>query len=111
MCTLNEKILNVDIDNGIVYTDCICQNSVEFTANLPKNAIVDYVKINGKTLDNYAFGGTLSYPIGVEFEGKSVVAIVKFPYHPSNEKIYMEAQVGNLNEFEVYYHEVAIESI
>jgi hypothetical protein len=107
----NEKIKNVTIDNGIVYTDCICQNSVEFTTDMPKNAVVDYVKVNGKTLDNYALNGCLKYPVGVEFEGKADLAIGKFPEGAVNEEIYKLAQVGEVNDFDVYYHEVAVEGI
>ena len=95
----------ITIDNGIVFTDCLCQNSVEFTADIPKNAVVLCVRVNGKTLDNYALNGILTYPKGVYFEGKTVVAIVRFPEGASNEELYQLAQAAELNDFEVEYLE------
>lgn len=94
----------ITIDNGIVFTDCLCQNSVEFTADIPRNAIVHCVRVNGKTLDNYAFNGFLTYPKDVYFEGKAVVAIVRFP-EGTNEELYQLAQAAELNDFEVEYLE------
>lgn len=95
----------ITIDNGIVFTDCLCQNSVEFTADIPRNAVVHCVRVNGKTLDNYALNGVLTYPKEVYFESKAVVAIVRFPEGASNEELYQLAQAAELNDFEVEYLE------
>lgn len=104
---LIERKMKVTNDNGYVYTNCICNNSVEFTAEIPANAVVDAVKINGETLDSLAINAVVSYPRGVIFEGQSVVAIVRFLDEASNEKLYSAAMMGNLTDFEVLYHEVA----
>ena len=104
---LIERKLKVTNDNGYVYTNCLCNNSVEFTTEIPANAVVDAVKINGETLDSLAINAVVSYPRGVIFEGQPVVAIVRFLDEASNEKLYTEASIGNLTDFEVIYHEVA----
>ena len=104
---LIEKKLKVTNDNGYVYTNCLCNNSVEFAAEIPANAVVDVVKINGETLDSLAINAIVSYPRGVVFEGQPIVAIVRYLDEASNEKLYSAAMMGNLTDFEVIYHEVA----
>ena len=104
---LIERKLKVTNDNGYVYTNCLCNNSVEFAAEIPANAVVDAVKINGETLDSLAINAIVSYPRGVIFEGQPVVAIVRFLDEASNEKLYSAAMMGELTDFEVIYHEVA----
>ena len=105
---LIEKKLKVTNDNGYVYTNCLCNNSVEFAAEIPANAVVDAVKINGETLDSLAINAIVRYPRGVIFEGQSVVAIVRFLDEASSEKLYSAAMMGELTDFEVIYHEVAL---
>lgn len=105
---LIERKMKVTNDNGYVYANCLCNNSVEFAAEIPANAVVDTVKINGETLDSLAINAVVSYPRGVIFEGQPVVAIVRFLDEASNEKLYTEASMGNLTDFEVLYHEVAL---
>ena len=104
---LIERKLKVTNESGYVYTNCLCNNSVEFTAKIPANAVVDVVKINGETLDSLAINAVVSYPRGVVFEGQTVVAIVRFLDEASNEKLYAAAMMGELTDFEVIYHEVA----
>ena len=104
---LIERKLKVTSDNGYVYTNCLCNNSVEFAAEIPANAVVDAVKINGETLDSLAINAVVSYPRGVIFEGQPVVAIVRFLDEASNEKLYSAAMMGELTDFEIIYHEVA----
>ena len=104
---LIERKLKVTNDNGYIYTNCLCNNSVEFTAEIPANAVVDVVKINGETLDSLAINAIVSYPRGVVFEGQSVVAIVRYLDEASSEKLYSAAMMGELTDFEVIYHEVA----
>lgn len=102
-----ERPLKVTNDNGYVYTNCLCNNSVEFAAEIPANAVVDAVKINGETLDSLAINAIVSYPRGVIFEGQPIVAIVRYLDEASNEKLYSAAMMGELTDFEVLYHEVA----
>ena len=104
---LIERKTKVTNENGYVYTNCLCNNSVEFTAEIPANAVVDAVKINGETLDSLAINAVVSYPRGVVFEGQSVVAIVRFLDEASSEKLYAAAMMGELTDFEVIYHEAA----
>ena len=104
---LIERKMKVTNDNGYVYTNCLCNNSVEFAAEIPANAVVDVVKINGETLDSLAINAVVSYPRGVVFEGQSVVAIIRYLDEASSEKLYSAAMMGELTDFEVIYHEVA----
>ena len=104
---LIERKMKVTNDNGYIYTNCLCNNSVEFAAEIPANAVVDAVKINGETLDSLAINAIVSYPRGVVFEGQTVVAIVHYIEEASNEKLYAAAMMGELTDFEVLYHEVA----
>ena len=105
---LIERKLKVTNDNGYVYTNCLCNNSVEFAAEIPANAVVDVVKINGETLDSLAINAVVSYPRGVVFEGQTFVAIVRYLDEASSEKLYSAAAMGELTDFEVIYHEVAL---
>ena len=105
---LIERKMKVTNDNGYVYANCLCNNSVEFAAEIPANAVVDVVKINGETLDSLAINAVVSYPRGVVFEGQTVVAIVQYIDEASNEKLYAAAMMGELTDFEIIYHEVAI---
>ena len=105
---LIERKLNVTSDNGYVYTNCLCNNSVEFAAEIPANAVVDVVKINGETLDSLAINAVVRYPRGVVFEGQTIVAIVQYLDEASSEKLYSAAMMGELTDFEVIYHEVAL---
>lgn len=103
-----ERPLKVTNDNGYVYTNCPCNNSVVFTAEIPANAVVDVVKINGETLDSLAINAIVKYPRGAIFEGQTIVAIVQYIDEASNEKLYAAAMMGELTDFEIIYHEVAI---
>lgn len=105
---LIERKMKVTNDNGYVYANCLCNNSVEFAAEIPANAVVDVVKINGETLDSLAINAVVSYPRGVVFEGQTVVAIVRYLDEASSEKLYSAAMMGELTDFEIIYHEVAI---
>lgn len=105
---LIQRKMKVTNDNGYVYTNCLCNNSVEFAAEIPANAVVDAVKINGETLDSLAINAVVSYPRGVVFEGQPIVAIVRYLDEASNEKLYSAASMGELTDFEVIYHEVAL---
>lgn len=111
-----EKSLKIKVgENGIVYTDCVSQNSVEFMADIPENAVVDYIEvvgedlgeINGKSLDEIGINADVKYPRGFKFDGQTVAAVVRFPKGPSNEKLYQHASVYNITSFVVHYHEVA----
>ena len=104
---LIERKMKVTNDNGYVYANCLCNNSVEFAAEIPANAIVDTVKINGETLDSLAINAIVRYPRGVVFEGQPIVAIVRYLDEASSEKLYSAAMMGELTDFEVLYHEVA----
>ena len=104
-----EKALKVKVgENGIVYTDCVSQNSVEFMADLPENAVVDYIEVNGKSLDEISINADVKYPRGFKLDGQTVAAVVRFPEGASNEKLYQHASVHNIKDFVVHYHRVAI---
>lgn len=94
--------------NGNVYTDCIANNSVEFMAELPANAVVDYVEVEGKSIDEIGINADVKYPRGFKFDGQTVAAVVRYPEGASNEKLYQHASVHNIKDFVVHYHEVAV---
>lgn len=115
MYTIEKTIKIKNGKNGMVYTNTIANNSVEFTADLPKNAVVDYIEVfgadlgdfNGKSLDEIGIDVDVKYPRAFEFEGQTVAAVVKYPDCPTNEKFYVYASVHNIESFIVHYHEVA----
>ena len=94
--------------NGMVYVDCIANNSVEFMADLPENAVVDYVEVDGKSLDEIGINADVKYPRGFKLDGQTVAAVVRYPEGASNEKLYQHASVHNIKDFVVHYHRVAI---
>ena len=109
MIIVNRKTI-VGAEN-VVY-DQFGNNTVAFLADLPKNAIVTSVLVNGKhlkTADNLAKEVTVDYYRTDEYFGKRVAALL-YSVYDGNE-IVDAVKAFAINEFEVEYIEVAIAEI
>lgn len=103
--------------NGYTITNLIGCNSVAFLAKLPKNAVVEAVKVNGEYLedigtpDNGITPAIITYPRSKYMDDCRIVANICFPDGISDIKLYDLACIGSINEFEVFYHEEAIANV
>lgn len=84
-------------------------DTVAFLADLPTNAVVDGVKVNGVWLDDMITDPIpmiVTYPRTVVEDGKRIAAFIRYMYNGG--ALYNEAVAYMIEEFEVYYHEEAI---
>lgn len=107
---LIEKIKKIECGkNGMYYNETTYPDSLEFLADIPENAVVDCIKVNGKSLEAHAEKATVFYPRDVKFDGLRIVGVYRISaIDRMNDTLWRET-VGfsNVNEFEVAYHEVA----
>jgi hypothetical protein len=103
----NEEFLNIIIElNGV--------GSVTFLADLPKNAIVTGLFVNGKSLANYRLEASrndgrkdeIHYPRNGIFEGHNVAAV--YVDESCGGELYGLATSGDIKSFVVEYIETAI---
>ena len=95
--------------NGLIMADYIGygMNSVSFLANLPKSAVVDHIKVNGKFLEDIntkkiRYHVEPSEYIANKIEVWRVVATVWF--EEDDLDLYFELANYVIQDFEVYYH-------
>ena len=105
--TANEAIINVITEmNGV--------GSVTFVADLPKNAIVVDVLVNGKSIENYRLAAyrnngqkdEVIYPRNEMFEGQTVVAV--YFDETCGGELYNLAFSGSIKDYVIKYIETAI---
>lgn len=95
--------------NGVIMADYIGygMNSVSFLADLPKSAVVDHIKVNGKFLEDIntkkiRYHITPSEYIANKDEVWRVVATVWF--EEDDLDLYFELSNYVIQDFEVFYH-------
>lgn len=91
-----------------VITDQFGNNTVSFLADIPENAFVTSVILNGKHLkksENAASYVIVEYPRCEYYEGQRVVATLHSVY--DNNEIINAAKAWEIKEFEVEYFETA----
>ena len=111
---METKRIKITPNEGCVLIDAYGINSVAFLAIIPKNAVVDAVKVNGKYLDDIGCVEgmeevvTVAYP-RTEMNGNHrVVANVRIIGDASRNAFYNAACAYEFTEFEVEYHENAV---
>lgn len=104
MKVLNKKNIT---DNGYVLANFYSQGSVVFIADIPENAVVDAVKVNGKFLDDL-ISSDVKYPRTLKDGHYRVVAVVN---NCIGYDLYSEAESSGIESFEVYYHEEAVVTV
>ena len=94
-------------ENGVILPDYKGYPSASFLAKLPKCAVVDHIKVDGKFLDDVNTK-KISYHVAL-FEGEfKVVATVWFD--DTDLDLYEKLASYEVQDFEVYYHlEVEVE--
>ncbi len=98
----NETEMNIVVDQ-------FGNNTVAFLADIPKNALVTSVLVNGKHLKtsmNPANEVTVEYPRDDYYEGKRVVAVLHSVY--DGNKIVDAAKLLAIDSFVVEFVETAI---
>ena len=103
------KIIKVDEHNVNIIVDYFGNNTAAFIADLPKNAIVTDVVVNGKSIVsplNPVNEVTVVFPPNEEYEDKTVAAVLHSVY--DGNAIIDAAKALDIKNFEVKYLEVAI---
>ena len=106
---IREKIIVDEKDIYIVTNDHFGYNTVAFLADIPKNALVTSVLVNGKhlkTAKNLAEKVTVEYSRDEYYEGKRVAAVLQSEY--DGNEIVDAAQNLAIDSFIVEYIETAI---
>lgn len=93
--------------NGFIMADYNGVHSASFLANLPKSAVVDHIKVNGKFLEDINTKKIRYHIEPAEFientkEWWRVVATVWF--EEDDLDLYFELASYMIQDFEVYYH-------
>lgn len=97
----NEHYMNIVVDQ-------FGNNTVAFLADIPKNAVVTSVLVNGKHLKNaknHADAVTVDYVRDEYYDGKRIVAVLHSVY--DGNEIVDAARNFAINEFEVEYATIA----
>lgn len=109
---LIRKTITNDEHNINVVCDQFGNNTVAFLADIPKNALVTSVIVDGAHLVDYATaedGVTVEYPRAVAAEGKRVVARIRSEY--DGNKVVDAARLLAIDSFVVEYVETAIAEV
>ena len=99
-------------ENGFILCDVMGINTISFFAELPKTAVVDHIKVNGKYLEDIAANKSL-VPNMDEYETikhNGVVCKCAMTVNFTDElpELYGEAASYEIEKFEVYYHHEAV---
>lgn len=109
---LIRKTIEVNEHDVNVVCDQFGNNTVAFLADIPKNALVTSVLINGKHLKtsrNPANEVTVEYPRDDYYEGKRVVAVLHSVY--DGNEIIDAAKALEIKYYVVEYVETAIAEV
>ena len=114
---LDAKKMVTDEVTCNVFTEMNGVGSVTFLADLPRNAIVVDVLVNGKSIENYSLaeyrnnGNTdkIYYPRNEMFEGKTVAAV--YVDETCGGKLYNLAFSGGIKKVVVKYINTAIAEV
>ena len=109
---LIRKTIKVDEHNFNIVTDQFGNNTVAFLADIPKNALVTSVLVNGKHLKtsmNPANEVTVEYPRKDYYDDKRIVAVL-YSVYDGNE-IIDAAKAFAIKDFVVEYIETAIAEV
>ncbi len=103
----NTKSKEITTDNGYVVTDYAGNNSISFFADIPRNAVVDAIKVDGAFLEDIGRKKIIEYPRQLTDGIMREVATVHYENDVPQELI------DNINSyrikaFEVYYHEEVV---
>ena len=105
---LNRKTIKVDETDIHIVVDQFGNNTVAFLADIPKNAVVTSVLVNGKHLknaNNHANEVNVDYVRDEYYDGKRIVAVLHSVY--DGNEIVDAAKAFAIKEFEVEYVNVA----
>lgn len=114
---VNAKTMVADEAICNAFTGMHGNGSVTFLANLPKNAIVVDVLVNGKSIENYRLAeyrnngnkDTVIYPRNEMFEGTPVAAV--YVDETCGGELYNLAFSGSIESLVVEYIETAIAEV
>jgi hypothetical protein len=116
MTIINRKEIKVCDDQGVnVFLGQHFNGGVTFLADIPKNAVVMGVVVNGKHLEDYRldteFGPTLSiiYPKDELLEGRRVAAV--YVDETCSSDLYNGIFSGEIESFVVEYIETAVANV
>lgn len=113
----NLTLIHSNEHNGFISCDTFGTNSISFNIDLPRNACVDHIRINGEfETDDY---GTQTNRMLEDVPCASVVYHREFAFEACNpdrmqrvagtlynvpSDLYTKVMVGKIDSFDVYYH-------
>lgn len=115
MTIIKRKEIRANSEYMNVIVDQHANGSVAFLADLPKNAIVTGVYVNGKSLEDYRLDAEYGrimrtiYPRTESFDGHRVVGIIICDN--CGGEVYMSAQSFGIENFVVEYIETAVAEV
>lgn len=92
-------------ENGCIMPNYIGNNSVSFLADLPKAAVVDHIKVDGKFLEDITTK-KIRYHLELTEGRYRVIATVEF--EDDDLELYDKLANFVVQDFEVYYHLEAV---
>ena len=109
----HRKIVTVHGVTNIVTCDPYGNNSIAFVADLPRDAVVDDVIVNGKRLADLELTEIerevrVFFPRDLYFEGQRVVAVFT---SSGGCELWFELRADPTVSFDVEYHEIAVTRI
>lgn len=107
MYIANAKSKEITTDNGYVVTDYAGSNSISFFADIPKNAVVDTIKIDGAFIDDIGRKKLYDYPRHLTDGSMREVLTVHYTDEIPHE-LFNKINNYQVQSFEVYYHEEVV---
>lgn len=107
MYIANAKSKEITTDNGYVLTDYAGSNSISFFADIPKNAVVDTIKIDGAFIDDIGRNKTIErHRQLTDGKMREVLSVHYNGEVPTG--LFDKINQYKVQSFEVYYHEEVV---
>ena len=101
------RIREITTDNGYIVTNYADDNSITFFADIPRNAVVDTIKVDGAFIDDIGRNKTIERPRQLTDGSKREVLTVYYNKRIPKE-LFDKINSYQIQGFEVYYHEEAV---
>ena len=103
----NTKSKEITTDNGYVVTDYAGNNSISFFADIPKNAVVDTIKVDGAFINDIGREKIIEYP-RERTDGELREICTVYFKGDVPQKLIDDINFYRIKAFEVYCHEEVV---
>jgi hypothetical protein len=101
------RVKEITTDNGYISANYPETNSITFFADIPKNAVVDTVKVDGAFIEDIGRNKTVEIYRQLTSGTKREIATVYYNGKIPQE-LFDKINSYQVQNFEVYYHEEAV---